>query len=363
MREAVTAMDRFDDEYYEVYFDSDVNYYPYIDILFFTRYDPHLLQTDLPDRLPGLFAPVLRVGKYHTVYDTGMLWNKGLPGLFVVPADELPDVSPLAITPGPDGRPLFKIVGRHFFPYAVGSLEWFSQCTRPVLPLNEAFLAYGIRRPGLRRADFDCATAWLYPAGGERGAYVLHRDMSPQSDAFIARHLVDAHRVYSLPEDTGQFPAFTIYEQAQPPTLPTPVRVSALSAVANPTLTAPLTKPVALKGPLLFLGIATYLTADGLDIETWWLATEGPITRPLSIMAHLLTSEGEVLGTADGMGVPTIVWSAGDVIVQRHRFGPVVEGTMLWLRTGVYWLDSMERWEVVDAPGADAIFVLLGVEQ
>lgn len=37
----------------------------------------------------------------------------------------------------------------------------------------------------------------------------------------------------------------------------------------------------------------------------------------------------------------------------------------LWLRTGAYWLDTMERWSVAYAgvSGADAIFALLDEEQ
>jgi 4-amino-4-deoxy-L-arabinose transferase-like glycosyltransferase len=111
MREVVTAMDRVDDDYETVYFTCHASW-PYLHILFFTRYDPALLQADLPVRGSELFAPVSRVGKYHITCDTEELWASGQPGLFVVPVGELPDVQPLAVTTGADGQPLFKIIGR-----------------------------------------------------------------------------------------------------------------------------------------------------------------------------------------------------------------------------------------------------------
>lgn len=111
MREVVVEMDRVDDEYETVYFTCYASW-PYLYILFYTRYDPALLQRDPPVRGEELFAPVSRVGKYHITCTIEDLWNSGQPGLFVVRVDELPDTQPLAITPGTDGQPLFKIVGR-----------------------------------------------------------------------------------------------------------------------------------------------------------------------------------------------------------------------------------------------------------
>jgi len=111
MVKAAVAMDQLDDDYEAVYFTCDSNW-PYLYILFFTRYNPHLLQTDLPERGEGLFATVSRVGKYYNVCNTEELWRQGTRGLFIVPVSELPDVVPLAITPGFDGQPRYKIIGR-----------------------------------------------------------------------------------------------------------------------------------------------------------------------------------------------------------------------------------------------------------
>jgi 4-amino-4-deoxy-L-arabinose transferase-like glycosyltransferase len=110
MRQAVEAMDAWDDDYDTVVF-TDQASWPYLHILFFTAYDPHLLQQDLPVRSKELFAPVTRVGKYH-VGDVERLYRELDHGLFVMPAWMLPGVEPLAVTDRSDGTPAFKIVGK-----------------------------------------------------------------------------------------------------------------------------------------------------------------------------------------------------------------------------------------------------------
>jgi hypothetical protein len=101
-----------------------------------------------------------------------------------------------------------------------------------------------------------------------------------------------------------------------------------------------------------------YPGKDELELETWWQVTQTPITRPLSIMAHLLTEQGQSLGVADGLGISPLTLATGDIVVQRHRFAKPPEGN-LWLRTGAYWLDTTARWAVTDSPGSDALFVPL----
>jgi 4-amino-4-deoxy-L-arabinose transferase-like glycosyltransferase len=110
MRQAVEAMDLWDDEYDTVIF-TDQASWPYLHILFFTAYDPHLLQRDLPVRSEELFAPVTRVGKYH-IGDVERLYRELDHGLFVMPEWMLSGVEPLAVTHRSDGTAAFKIVGK-----------------------------------------------------------------------------------------------------------------------------------------------------------------------------------------------------------------------------------------------------------
>lgn len=111
MSQLVSALDKVDDAYSTVYVTCHASW-PYLHILFYTQYDPHVLQKDLPVREPTLFAPVTRLGKYHIVCDTAARWAAGETGLFVVPYSELPEVAPITVTTGFDGQPLYKIAGR-----------------------------------------------------------------------------------------------------------------------------------------------------------------------------------------------------------------------------------------------------------
>jgi len=73
------------------------------------------------------------------------------------------------------------------------------------------------------------------------------------------------------------------------------------------------------------------------------------VDAPLSIMAHLLDAQGRVVSGADGLGVPIETWQAGDMIVQAHWLNvpsDVAPGTY-WIETGVYRLDTLERYRVL----------------
>jgi len=108
------------------------------------------------------------------------------------------------------------------------------------------------------------------------------------------------------------------------------------------------------------LGISIYPDDDHWETETWWQAKDGPINREFSIMAHLVTADGNAVSVADGLGVSPLVLRFGDIIVQRHRFPKPHEGTDYWLRTGAYWLDTMERWRIDGAADADTLLIALG---
>ena len=227
---------------------------------------------------------------------------------------------------------------------------WVAQCTVPDAPLSQEAIAEGFGRDDLRLAFWDCTQAWLYPDGGNSsGWYVFDRDPATETP-FIRSHLAGSRLSYEQKRRTGT-PPFRIYEWVADGTASLPP--------SSLTLPEGTTSPMALDGPLAFLGARASLKKDTLDVETWWRVTEGPITRPLSIMGHLLNGEGEVIGQDDGLGVEPVMWQAGDIIVQRHRFPRPLAGTELWLRTGAYWLDTMERWPLAKNPTGDIISVQL----
>jgi len=271
-------------------------------------------------------------------------------------------------------------IGYSFFLYDIlpPSLDWIAQCNVPAAPLSEPVIAWGFGRSDLRRVEFNCEAGWVYPSGGTRpGVYALHNDLiqgrqrklpslllSPPvpRDSFVTRRLGEARLSLDMNRYTTDYPAFVLYEQEKPPMVPdSPMVVAGRAEMIPNSDEVRVAVPVALSGPLIFLGAGVYRDGLGLDVETWWQVTEGPIPRPFSIMGHLLTPGGEVLGVSDGLAVSPVELLPGDILVQRHRFDGVT-GEEFLLRTGAYWLDTMERWSVADAPGADVLWVSLRAE-
>ncbi len=264
----------------------------------------------------------------------------------------------------PDAR-IAHVLFYYRIPPRAPAPGWVAQCTAPTAPLTPEAVAEGFGRDDLRLVEFDCTQAWLYPGGGtSAGWYVLHRDASMETP-FIQTRLTPAHLSYEQ-KRRGALPPFRVYEW--------PAGTSFLDSVAL-VLPEGTSSPVPLDGPLTFLGARARSEADSLEVETWWRVTEGPITRPLSIMGHLLNGTGELIGQNDSLGVSPVVWQPGDIIVQRHRFplpplplgeGPGVRASPaseeLWLRTGVYWLDTMERWGVIsgEVPGDQILLAISG---
>jgi 4-amino-4-deoxy-L-arabinose transferase-like glycosyltransferase len=257
-------------------------------------------------------------------------------------------------------------------------ITWVGQCQTPAPPFDSETLLNGIGQIGFRLIELDCANAWLYPADGA-GLYALNYDLfwPPQlefpsmlfgpplfgaptpRDAFVARHLANARLSFEKSHKDPQ-PAFVLYESASPPVVPlAPFTMSVALAETPPGAIqnwAPLSGPVTFNPALRFLSFAFYPQGDVWEIETWWQVNAGPIDRPVSLMAHLVSADGFTLANADGLGVSPLALRPGDVFVQRHRFPKPLDGQAYWLRTGVYWADTLERWPIDDA---DALFILL----
>jgi 4-amino-4-deoxy-L-arabinose transferase-like glycosyltransferase len=275
------------------------------------------------------------------------------------------------------------VIADIFYYYHVDSTlapAWVAQCAVPAVPLDEGALARGFEGVDVRFTAFDCSQSWVYPGGGAaRGAYALHGAiLQPETlrerlhlaaarpvDLFVARHLADAPQIYRQ-WNYGTVPAFALYEMEGPSvSVPSSSRVGVAPVDAVPGALAGSgfqATPLPLDGPMDFLGVATYSfdsSEQMLEVETWWRATEGPLVRSFSIMAHLLTADGTVVGVADGLGAFPPVLAAGDVVVQRHRFPMPTEDTGIYLRTGAYWMDTMERWPVQGMPGDNVLIVPL----
>jgi hypothetical protein len=330
------------------------------------------------------------------------LWNESLPPLhrvskllpspwlFPEPGDYVLSANSLSGVwlVDPDSFSWFRhrapdaVVADMFFYYHVDAAlapAWLAQCAVPATPLDADVLARGFEGVDLRFTVFDCGQSWIYPDGGEmRGAYALHGEiLQPETlrerlhlaparpvDPFVARHLAGVPQTFRQ-WDYGSVPAFAIFEREGSFVGVPSSRVEVAPVGAVPGALSGFDSQgdrVSLDGPMDYLGMAVYSfesSEQTLEVETWWRASEGPVMQPFSIMAHLLTAEGTVRGVADGLGVYPLVLEAGDVVVQRHRFPKPVEGTAAYLRTGAYWVDTMERWPVQGVPGDNVLIAPL----
>jgi hypothetical protein len=269
--------------------------------------------------------------------------------------------------------------GYALFVYQVDPPEppaiWVAQCVKPVAPLDDGLIAREFHTQPLRRVYFDCTQSWVYPEDGRTsGWYALHEQALQADDPFLHPHLDQAQLSYVHHQYDGMAPAFSLYEYR--PTMQSVAYESGVRVASSgmspgqvvaerPVIEAPLH----LDGPLDFLGYRLVAASpEVVAVETWWQVNEtyDATAQPLSIMAHLVDGAGNPVGVADGLGVPMEVWQAGDVLVQYHHFplppeqqaaalsAPLPETGRegLWLQTGVYWLDTLER-HTVSGPGSN----------
>jgi hypothetical protein len=255
-------------------------------------------------------------------------------------------------------------------------VKWVGVCSVPRPPLSRADIQAGVGREGLRMVTFDCTQTWLY-AGREAdsGIYALHHDLIESqnlvgrralapNDPFVARHLAQGRLSFEQQDGNRGVP-FVLYE-AETPEVSWHSPAFAISDGVLPAglrNSGALPGPVGLDGPLVFVGAVAYRDAGRLEVDTWWKATEGPVSRPFSVMGHLVSPSGKLLGRSDGLGISPLALRPGDVIVQRHSFAaPALKGD-LWLRTGAYWRDTMQRWSLVERPGNSALLVRLSEQE
>jgi hypothetical protein len=112
--------------------------------------------------------------------------------------------------------------------------------------------------------------------------------------------------------------------------------------------------PATTTGPLQFDGFwlhghqQTVRPGGEVLVLTAWRVTRGADV-PLSIMAHLLDAQGRMVSGSDGLGVPIEVWQDGDTIVQAHwmRLPKDTAPGTYWIETGIYRLDTLERYRVL----------------
>jgi MFS family permease len=242
---------------------------------------------------------------------------------------------------------------------------WLAQCSVPVTPLSRDVVVEGFNRSDLRTIAFDCTQSWLYPNAGElAGWYVLHQEAAGE-DGFARQRLEPARLSFEqkIPRVT---PPMKIFEW-DPMEAFLPLREEVFwaapagwppaQAVAEGVSVA---GPVALDGPLNFLGYEVNWEESTFTLVTYWQVMDRP-ERPFSLMAHLVDTAGRPVAVGDGLGVSWDQLQPGDLLVQRHVLSAPCDlpAGRYWLQSGAYWLGTMERWriEVQNLEVGDSVFL------
>lgn len=304
------------------------------------------------------------------------------PGRYLVTASALRGVgqhNPYAYGWFQQQKPV-DVVADALLIYDVGSLSlgWLAQCDQPFAPLTaeEIFRQTGVA--DLPIVPFDCSQTWVYPGGGDQaGIYALHYGLfapprlqfpsflfgnPTPTMAFVAKHVAADRLSFTKARADGSQP-FVLYEATTrpvPPPYPQNGRFAPVSlAPAAAELEGQSLSDASFNNNIIFLGTTLTTDAQFWQVESWWRVENGPIERPFSLMAHLVSQNGTVVGVADGLGVSPLALRPSDIIVQNHRFPAPPAGESYWLKTGAYWLDTVEQWPVDALPNANALFVPL----
>jgi hypothetical protein len=267
-------------------------------------------------------------------------------------------------------------IGHAMFVYHVPEQprgEWVAQCASPTPPLDADEIKSGFGRSDLRVVQFDCSTSWWYPATDAPGWYAdTHgRKVYESADSTITEWLhLDVKEWYPLArviyrahvQRTGLVGMYRV-DNAM---LRTRDRKTQAMAAPSEWLPAQVTSqgakviaPVMTTGPLQFKGFwldshDQHAHPDGeTGMVTAWRVMHTTDT-PISFMAHLLDDQGRMISGGDGLGVPIEVWQTGEVIVQAHTMHVPRNITpgIYWIETGVYRLDTLERYRILQGDQA-----------
>jgi hypothetical protein len=221
--------------------------------------------------------------------------------------------------------------------------KWVGICQAPAAPLDAEVFARQVGREDLRFIAFDCRRSWVFANEGGPAWFVLPatdetEDVAPPVGSWL--------KTYEQQNYDGKR-LFTVYRWNSPAALE-----ARLSALRTPS---PL--PARVGDTLTLLGYEMEGTSAQdsqliVRLRAYWRVLAQP-NQPLSLMAHLVNSEGRPVAIGDALDVPVAGWAPGDVIVQGHRL-PLESETNLdngQLQMGAYWWPGLERLPVFDENG------------
>ncbi len=271
------------------------------------------------------------------------------PGVYVIGATNLQGVYF-----SPADRDVFDWFRRHepvdrigysIFVYEVTArltdhYEWVAVCGTPEPPLQNDEIGRRFGRDDLRIVYFNCEHSWVYPALGTSGWYILplQGDRLP---ALSGDYLLDAPIVYAAPNAPSPYAVVAWEGDRSPPSLLDALCVREDRVLFGDSLRFVGHRVVEPEG-----GLVPGSQLQAIAVDTVWVVESGPVEALISIFAHLLTPEGTLITTGDGLGVPAVQWLPGDWIVQRHSMAapPQMDVARSHLRVGVYDLVTGVRW-------------------
>jgi hypothetical protein len=216
--------------------------------------------------------------------------------------------------------------------------EWIAQCMDPVPLLTPEEAEILVGNSGLRHLFFDCRQSLVLTGGGAPGWFVL-----PQADHwwFLDQLTMDGiHLVYRHDAAEGT-PSYDIYYWPSS---------DAWSFADDWRMTAETAD-----GELLNLPHAASDKAQlaGYTVSADQWATMWQVTSeaedPLSLQAHLYTTETGPPHVGDSLGFSSDQWQAGDWLLQQFEFPGQTDGQ--YMQTGVYNFQTLEEvGETVNLP-------------
>ncbi len=249
------------------------------------------------------------------------------PGLYAIGATVLqgpyaPDINTYAWF---RAREPDTVLGDALFVYRVAGQpapEWLVSCTQ----LSHEYIKKQLGMAAIRIIDVNCDQTQVHTAG--QGLYLTPAGPEPGGRSTIELTLKSA-------EGAPTHMLYQVVESPQPQTS---------------------SEEIELNGPVTLIGYTLQEQNAAVALDTFWRVTEAP-TRPLSLMAHLISPGNSAVAVGDGLGFSVDQWRPGDTIIQSHTLAPAETSPAgpYEIQVGAYWLDTMERMHLKDLPDQDSI--------
>ncbi len=285
-------------------------------------YEPIAPMTGAPPVLPARFNPA--------------------PGVYVLSASSLQGV-PLADVDTYDyfrHRLPTARIGHAMFLYDVRPVEpppdWVALCTAPAPPLELPDITEGFGRGDWRAVYFDCQQAWVLPGNAVNGWFVLPYALAHDKNTFAGRWLNQARLAFEQKQSFA-LPPHSIFLSSSGGTLPVIKGMIPVSATFG--------EAAQLLG--YTLDRAAVRPGQSVELLTLWRVIGNP-PGPLSVMAHLLASDGRAIAVGDGLGFTAEQWQVGDLFIQRSQFrvpADTPRGAFA-VQTGLYTWGDVRRLSV-----------------